>query len=231
MPASAFPDIPTEDCYVFYGNPAVANGMRYIGDTRGTKSADTPYGIATGRLDRFGPLPLVNSIHFVPAQAIVTVPFAFITAEAETQMNPGAVYKESGGKVAVGYRTDVYKVPRDEVRTLAMLPKRATAAYPANLADDPDMFWVPAALATQIGEFKWVPIMDETGSLYDDLVREVTLASYRVDTDLEDTAIPSDCQNVFRGSATAAGLASWTAGFPNAAGLAARLNEGVPIPA
>ena len=209
------------DCYVFGGDPTTAGGMTYYGDLRGRVSVTPGVEIATGRVDRFGRAPISDGIYVHGPAPVVSVPFVEEAKDNLAQHLLGATKVVVGSDEALLFAAPgLTKIDPATLPTLLLLPKRAVADYPANLADDPEAWWIPCAIPAGSPEFGFeLPEGDDIFSPH-----EVQFIGAVRETDQAGTTIPEGAQVIFKGSATAAGLAGWTVGMPTPANLAAALS-------
>lgn len=209
-------------CYVFGGNPTTANGMIYLGATRGRITVNPRVEIATARLDRFGRAPIAEGIFVTGAFPLVTVPFADEDKAKLVRHIPGTEKVTAGGKNALLFPSRPKQIATADIQTLCLLPVRATADYPANCGDDEEAWWIPAAIPT--GDTEFAHELPEGDDIYGSTAHTVQFIGAVRQKDHAAAAIPEKAQVIFRGSATGAGLASWLTGMPAPAGLEALLN-------
>jgi hypothetical protein len=209
-------------CHVLGGNPTTASGMVYLGDTRGRIAINPRVEVATGRLDRFGRAPIADGIFVTGAAPLVTVPFV---DEAKAKMVKhilGTTLATVSGKNALLFPSRPKQIAVADIMTLCLLPIRpAVTDYPANVADDEEAWWLPAAIPTGDPEFGFE--LPEGDDVYAGQAHTVQFMGAVRLKDHNNVAIPQDAQVIFRGSATGAGVPGWLTGMPARADLAALL--------
>jgi len=186
-------------CHAFIGDPTQASGagMTYLGITRGDVRVTPGINVVVGRADQTGRTPRADSVHTIGPTPVVSVPFVDEEKAKLEAYVAGSTVTTNGGHTALGFGSGFAQVAEADIGTLALIPVLEIASG-TNGIEAANAVWLPAALANDIGEFRFnLPEGDDIFQPHETQF----IGLYREeDQDGTPNTIPADARVIFFGT-------------------------------
>lgn len=186
------PDYRIGPCYAFEGdfldNSGAFTDVTYLGTTRGDTRVLPQMAIARSKVDQLGAAPVAEGIFLGGIAPMIEIPFVDEDKTKLSKLFPGSSVVTSGSKQAIRFPTVPQKLANASVRSLMLVPVKAT--YDSNLPfNDNGIWFFPAVVPIDVAEF----IYGEIASTDDGLRPHTTqlVACHRTLFADDSTAVPS----------------------------------------
>lgn len=198
----------------FTDNGGSPNDVEYLGRTRGDVTIAPNVQIARGLTDQTGQAPLSNAIWFGGYAPVVTLPLVDEDKSRLSRIMPGSSVVTSGSKETITFNSVPKKIANADIGTLAIVPEKDSYATSEEF-EDPEVWWLTAAISTELGEFVFGEITDEDDALNPHEVQMVGL--YRDTLQDGNTSVPEDYRVMWRGTPDPDGNGVTGIAFPDLA--------------